>query len=102
MTSNLLVTLPAASLPDPDTADFGAGRATSEVVICSILFFGGQSEFKTNQSGTRTRDNQVTGSRVVTCQRQVRRSGEGGTVRHTHTTPRRGKPTLELADNLYS
>ena len=37
MASNLLVTLPAASLPDPDTVDFGAGRATRDVVICSIL-----------------------------------------------------------------
>jgi hypothetical protein len=32
----LLVTLPAASLPEPDTVDFGAVRAAREVVICSM------------------------------------------------------------------
>jgi hypothetical protein len=33
---NLLVTLPAASLPEPDTVDFGAVRAAREEVICSM------------------------------------------------------------------
>jgi hypothetical protein len=33
---DLLVTLPAASLPEPDTVDFGAVRAAREVVICSM------------------------------------------------------------------
>jgi hypothetical protein len=33
---NLLVTLPAASLPAPETVDFWALRAAREVVICSM------------------------------------------------------------------
>lgn len=33
---NLLVTLPAASLAEPDTVDFGAVRAAREEVICSM------------------------------------------------------------------
>lgn len=95
MTSNLLVTLPAASLLDPDTADFGAGRATRDVVICSILFFGGQSEFKTktNQLQHAHADNQVTVSRVPTCYQCG--CGEGGTVRHSAYShhPRSDQPT---------
>lgn len=33
---DLLVTLPAASLAEPDTVDFGAVRAAREDVICSM------------------------------------------------------------------
>ncbi len=33
---NLLVTLPAASLPAPETVDFWALRTAREVVICSM------------------------------------------------------------------
>ena len=33
---NLLVTLPATSLAEPDTVDFGAVRAAREEVICSM------------------------------------------------------------------
>jgi hypothetical protein len=34
----LLVTLPAASLPEPETVDFCAVRTASEVVICSMFW----------------------------------------------------------------
>ena len=33
----LLVTLPAASLPEPETVDFWAVRTAREVVICSMF-----------------------------------------------------------------
>jgi len=34
----LLVTLPAASLPEPETVDFWAARTAREVVICSMFW----------------------------------------------------------------
>jgi hypothetical protein len=35
---HLLVTLPAASLPEPETVDFWAVRTAREVVICSMFW----------------------------------------------------------------